>query len=247
VQAIEAYAERLFRPGKALVGVRAGRYRTPFGIHTRGDYAYSGFLRAPLIRYDGYFALSNNFLENGAEIVAGLPQLHVTSSVGAPADAGTAQRRAGLDTVSRIQGFRGPWIVGVSHIRSRPYFPERFAHGQSVFTGIDLRWTRDGIQVLGEWLTGHPFDGVKTDGWHVGVIVHRQAMGPLTAVFRTEALDYDAVPPRARWARRHTIGGRVRLPRHFSAQANLLHQTGDLASSADTAVDLALTYSVRLP
>ena len=32
VQVTEAYGERLFRPGPALVGFRAGRYRTPFGI-----------------------------------------------------------------------------------------------------------------------------------------------------------------------------------------------------------------------
>ena len=44
---MEAYAERLFHPGRALLGVRGGRYRTPFGIHSRSDYAYSGMLRAP--------------------------------------------------------------------------------------------------------------------------------------------------------------------------------------------------------
>jgi hypothetical protein len=246
-QAIEAYGERLFRPGKAIVGLRAGRYRTPFGIHTRGDHAYGGFLRAPLIRYDGYFALSNNFLESGAEVVAGLPQLSVTTSVGVPTDVGSSRRRSGLATVSRIQGFHGPWVVGLSHIRSKPYFPARFARGQSVFTGVDVRWTHDGIQVLGEWITGRPFDGTSTDGWHIGVIVHRQGMGPVTAVARTEELDYDALPPRARWARRHTIGARVRLPRHLSAQVNVLHQTGDLSTSARTAADLALTYSLRLP
>ncbi len=48
LQIIEAYAERLFHQGPAFAGFRAGRYRTPFGIYTRSDYAYSGFLRAPL-------------------------------------------------------------------------------------------------------------------------------------------------------------------------------------------------------
>jgi hypothetical protein len=85
-QLMEAYGERLFRPGRALLGVRGGRYRTPFGIHSRSDYAYAGMLRAPLIRYDGYFALSNTYLEDGVEMVAGLPQLYVATSVSAPAD-----------------------------------------------------------------------------------------------------------------------------------------------------------------
>jgi len=75
VQVIEAYAERLFRPGPGLIGFRAGRYRTPFGIYTRSDYAYAGLLRAPLIRYDGYFALSNNYLEHGAELIKIFPAL----------------------------------------------------------------------------------------------------------------------------------------------------------------------------
>ena len=63
VQVIEAYGERMFRPSGRIFGVKAGRYRTPFGISNGSDYAYSGFLRAPLMRYDGYFALSNDFLE----------------------------------------------------------------------------------------------------------------------------------------------------------------------------------------
>src|SRR5262245_4774295 len=66
VYLMEAYGERLFQAGRLVAGVRAGRYRTPFGIYNRGDHAYTGFLRAPLIRYDGYFALSNNYLEHGA-------------------------------------------------------------------------------------------------------------------------------------------------------------------------------------
>jgi hypothetical protein len=62
---IEAYGERLVQAGRLVGGVRAGRFRTPFGIYNRGEHAYNGFLRAPLIRYDGCFALSNNYLEHG--------------------------------------------------------------------------------------------------------------------------------------------------------------------------------------
>src|SRR5438128_12238174 len=74
-QVIEAYAERTFRPRHALAGVRLGRYRMPFGISNASEHAYSGFLRAPLVRYDGYFALSNNFLEHGADVIVGVPWL----------------------------------------------------------------------------------------------------------------------------------------------------------------------------
>ena len=34
VQVIEAYGDRMFRPGGALVAIRAGRFRTPFGIYS---------------------------------------------------------------------------------------------------------------------------------------------------------------------------------------------------------------------
>ena len=162
VQVIEAYGERLFRPKNAVLSVRAGRYRTPFGISNGSDHGYTGFLRAPLIRYDGYFALSNNFLEHGADLVAGVPRLTVEASVGRPADVGSAVRRSGVDTVIRIQSFVGPFIAGVSHIQTSPYLPASFAPGKSVFTGIDVRWMHDGVQLRGEWITGRPFDGTTT-------------------------------------------------------------------------------------
>lgn len=245
VQVIEAYAERLFRRGPALVGFRAGRYRTPFGIYTRGDYAYGGFLRAPLMRYDGYYALSNNFLEHGAELIVGVPQLYLETSVGAPADVGEARRRSGVDSVTRLQGYYGPLIVGVSRINTLPYKPERFAHGRSVFTGIDLRWTAGGVQVSGEWITGRPFDDSSTDSWHADLIVHRPEMGPVTALWRSEQLDYDTAPPRARSAWRHTGGARIRVLQNLSAQVNVMHQSSNLTDEDATALDVALTYSVR--
>jgi hypothetical protein len=84
VNLMEAYAERYFRPHGALLGVRAGRFRTPFGIFSRSDYSYNGFVRPPLIRYDGYWAVSNNWLENGAALTVGVPHLFVEGSLGRP-------------------------------------------------------------------------------------------------------------------------------------------------------------------
>ena len=92
LQVIEAYGERVFLPGDRLFAVRLGRYRTPFGISSGSDHGYGGFLRAPLIRYDGYYALSNNFLEHGVDVVVGRPRLSFEVSAGAPADVGTAPR-----------------------------------------------------------------------------------------------------------------------------------------------------------
>ncbi len=246
VEVMETYGERLFMPGRGLVGIRAGRYRTPFGISSRSDHAYSGFLRAPLIRYDDYFALSNTFLEHGVDVIVGVPQLYVETSLGAPADVGDGRRRSGFDAVVRVQAYHGAWIVGVSHIRTNPSQPASFAHGRAEFTGFDVRWTHDGVIVRGEWLAGQPFDGTTTNGWYADVIVHRVAMGPVTAVLRAEQLDYDTIARFALKATRVTVGARVRLPRGFTAQVNLLRQSGNLPEYRSIPLDLALTYSIRL-
>ena len=246
VEVIETYGERLFTPRKGLVGIRAGRYRTPFGIAGRSDHAYSGFLRSPLIRYDDNFALSNTFLEHGADVIVGVPQFYVETSVGVPADVGDERRRSGFDSVFRAQGYYGSWIVGASYIRTQPTQPESFASGRAEFTGVDVRWTRNGVVVRGEWITGQPFDGTTTDGWYADLLLHRVAMGPVTAVLRAEQLTYHAMPEFALHETRVTIGAKVRLPRGFTAQANLLRQSGNLPAYRATPVDLALTYSFRI-
>ena len=192
LQVIEAYGERTFQPGRLLVGVRAGRYRTPFGISSGSDQAYTGFLRAPLIRYDDYFALSNNFLEHGVDLIVGVPRLTLEVSAGVPADVGPASRRSGLDTVIRGQGAFGSLIVGVSYVNTEPYQPADFAYGRAVFVGTDVRFMRGGVQARGEWITGRPFDGTTTSGGYSDLIIHRPSMNPITAVLRAEYLAYVA-------------------------------------------------------
>lgn len=127
VVVMEAFAEKYFKPGGALLGVRAGRFRTPFGIYHRTDHGYSGFLRPPLIRYDGYFGLSNNWLEEGVTLTVGMPQLFIKGSVSRPHDVGFAKRRNGTDGSIRLQGYRGAFVAGVSYARSNPYLSPRFA------------------------------------------------------------------------------------------------------------------------
>lgn len=245
VQVIEAYGERMFHPSGALVAVRAGRFRTPFGISSASDHAYSGFLRAPLIRYDNYYALSNNFLENGASLIVGAPTLYVEMTLGTPGDVGSGIRPGGADRIVRVQAAYRSAILGASHIVTRPFQSPRFARGDTTFTGVDGRWMRNGVEIRGEWIFGRPFDGTHTRGGYVDLLVHRPGLGPLTAVIRAERLGYDAAPPFAVYAHRYTTGGRVRLPRSFSAQINMLWQDSVPAQSR-AAVDVALTYVWRL-
>jgi hypothetical protein len=245
-QVVEAYAERTFRPHGAMFGVRGGQFRTPFGIYNRSDHAYNGFVRPPLIRYDGYYGLSNTYTERGASVTAGIPQLFVEASVGKPNDLGSSHRRDGTDGSVRVQAYRGPLIVGVSHASSEPYLPAYFATGRQTFTGADVRWShRSGTQLRGEFLHGHSFAGVTTNGWYVDGFVHHVGMGPVTAVARVESLNYIASAPFARSADRITAGMRVRLPAYVTVQVNYMHQSGDLPRIYDSSVDFTVTYSLR--
>ena len=241
---MEMYTERMFRPRGYLVGIRAGRYRTPFGIYARSDHGYSGFVRAPLIRYGGNYALSNTAMETGLNLLVGTPALSIETSVGVPFDAGYDPRPATLDAVVRAQAFHGPFIVGASYLNTRPYEEGDHVHGRTAFGGIDARWMQGGVQLRGEWLFGRSFDGVSTHGGYVDAIVHRAGMGPVTAVTRLEQLDYEA-GPFSTFLRRFTVGGRVRLPGTLSVQVNLAHQRPGFSNGRTTAVDVSLTKTAR--
>ena len=245
LQVIEAFGERIFQPGPSLFVLRAGRYRTPFGISNGSDHAYTGFLRAPLIRYDDYYALSNNFLEHGLDVVVGTPRASLEVSAGTPGDVGEAQRRHGLDTVVRGQLAGGPLVVGVSYLDTLPYQPAIYAFGRATFTGVDVRWMQAGVQVRSEWITGQPFDGTTTTGGYVDVIVHRPRMGPVTAVARAERLDYQAPPPFALRTRRYTAGARIRMIQALMLQLELVRQPPELPPYHSTMLDVAITYSIR--
>jgi hypothetical protein len=247
MQLIELYAERSFRPRGALLGVRGGRFRMPFGIYSRSDHGYTGFLRPPLIRYDGYFGVSNNWLEDGVMFTAGVPQLFVEASVSRPHDVGFAVRETGTDASIRAQGYHGQFVMGASYARSNPYLSRRFAEGRQAFGGVDVRWAHpSGLQARGELLKGHSYEGVSTIGYYIDGIIHRPGMGPFTALVRGEWLDYDAAPTRAREAKRLTLGTRVRLPGPVTLQLNYLRQRGDLPHLKSHSIDFAATYSLRL-
>lgn len=243
---MEAYAERHFDGRKVFTAVRAGRFRTPFGIHDASDHAYNGFLRAPLMRYEGYWSLTNTLFEHGVNVMAGTSRVQGEVTVGRPGDASDDfTRRAGADIVLRGQTYVGPFVIGVSHLRSQAYDLE-WAAGRMVFTGVDVRWMRGGVQVRGEWMAGRPWDGTSTTGGYVDLIVHRPFMGPVTLVGRVETLDYDVPDPA--WsdaADGITLGARVRLGGGLYAQANVTHRPSEPYGRNATATDVALTYSVR--
>jgi len=245
VQIIEAYGERMFRPHEGLVGIRAGRFRTPFGIYNASDHAYTGFLRAPLVRYEEYSPLSNNLLEHGVDLVVGVPRLMVEAALGAPGDVGEVMRHSGLDAIVRVQGYYGSFIAGASHMQTPPSKTAFVTGGRSHVTGVDLRWTHAGVQLRGEWITGEPFGRSTTTGWYADALIHRTAMGPVTAVVRVERLEFgDLRQPQPDHLSRQTVGARVRVGGGVALQVNALHQSGH-AEYVPRALDVAVTWSVR--
>lgn len=245
VRAMELYAEKTFHPRRYIAGFRAGRYRTPFGIYSRGEYGYSGFVRPPLIRYGQKFALSNTSLEAGVTLVAGVPQLYGEASFGAPSDEGELHRRRGLDTTFRVQGYYKGIVAGMSRLHSGHNRElDAFAHGDQTFTGFDARWMFDGVQLRGEWIHGASFTGVSTKGGYIDVSVHRRAFGIITPVARVERLDYDA-GPFSFYDRRFTGGARVHVLQWLTAQVNVIHQPSGLSAGRVNVVDAGVTVSLR--
>jgi hypothetical protein len=241
---IEAFADRMFDRGPWMAGIRAGRFRTPFGISTRSDHAYNGFLRAPMIRHGQFWALSNTSLEAGATITAGVPRLFMEATVGAPQDIDDYARGSGVDRIFRVQGSAGPFVVGVSHSDTQPSEWFSFARGRARFSGVDVRWMAAGVLLRGEWISGRPFDQGHTSGGYADAIVHRPFMGPVTAVVRVDRVAYDA-GPFSSYPHRYTAGARVRLASMLVAQANVIHQPVDPRLPSISALDVALTLTAR--
>jgi len=265
---LDAYVERTFRPAGRLFGLRVGRYRTPFGISSESDQGYVGFQRNPLIRYDDFFAFSSTFFEHGADLVVGSPRASLEASVGAPGDVGEHTRTAGVDAVLRGQAVVGSFIIGASVIRTRPHLPHADlapasqaadapieadteeehepAPGTAAFGGVDVRWMRDGVQLRGEFIAGRPFDGARTHGGYVDLIVHRPFMGAITAALRAERIASQDAGVSVLAGERYTAATRIRLPRGFSAHLGIVHNTATLPERRATALDAGVSYSVRL-
>ncbi len=242
---LELKVEKTYVQGQRLLGIRMGRYRTPFGIHSGSDQGYVGFLRAPLIRNSYYWALSNNYLETGASILAGTTWLSAEASAGVANDQDELYRPGGVNTVVRVQGSGGPLIVGASYIRTRPSKNQRFASGFAKFTGVDFRLMKSGVQLRGEWINGKPFDVAKTRGGYADLIVHKVPMGPVTAVARIERIDYFA-GRFSKFPRYYTLGARIRVTSALMAQVNYIKRSGTQSrDSRRASLDVGLSYTLR--
>src|SRR5206468_4437849 len=134
------------------------------------------------------------------------------ATLAAPADIGEVVRGSGVDAIVRVQGYVGPLIAGVSHMRTPNSQLALDPSGRTKVTGIDLRWMHAGVQLRGEWVTGRPFGGATTAGWYGDALIHRMFMGPVTAVVRIERLDWTEVHSgEDEYLSRQTVGARIRL------------------------------------
>ena len=257
LQLNEAYVEHSFQWGAVIANVRGGQYRTPFGIYSRADHGYTGFLRAPLIRSAYYWTVNSTMLDRGMDVSVGTAHLSAEVSVGTPADNDAAFKRlSGLGSVVHVQAYFKNLIVGASHIHSKSYASEWEENpGRMDFSSVDVRWSFPGIQFRGEWIFGKEWqnDDSKTRGGYLDTIVHTRLMGPVTAVLRTEKLNWSysetdesgAAAPSEWRGLRQTVGARVRIPGGLTAQFNVLRHSKLAAYEKQTAFDMALTYSIR--
>ena len=105
---------------------------------------------------------------------------------------------------------------------------------------------RGGVQLSGEWIEGQPFDGTTTAGWYLDASsIASQCVrsrpwhgssGSITT--QTRLLMFTGDGKRSGHA-----SGSARV---FSAQVNVLHQTGQPDEYGPAAVDVGVTYSVRM-
>jgi hypothetical protein len=240
-----AYATFARPASRGIRSIRAGRYRPPFGISSASEHAYVGFLRPPLIRYGGYYALSNSYFDHGVDVIVGAPRLSLRASVGVPWDVGDVRRRPGAGGTVRIEGHVSSFVLGVSYIDTTPDRPPIYAHGRARFAGVDVRWMQNGLMLRGEWLGGRPFEGTATRGGYVDVLVHRPSLGPVTLLARAERLAYDARAPFSLYTHRYSAGARVRVWRSLSISSMAVHQSGQQTQRRPTAIDVGVTYAVR--
>jgi hypothetical protein len=125
------------------------------------------------------------------------------------------------------------------------------------FTGLDARVMVAGVRVRGEFLHGQPWNGPSTNGWYAETIVHRPVHGPgdRGVPVRTARTTRQTCRSRGTtkddymtWeGQRQTVGGRIRLPGHFTAQVNLIRQSEELGEYGRTAFDVAVTKSIKPP
>ena len=143
----------------------------------------------------------------------------------------------------RVQGYHANLVVGASYMRTQPARP-RTPTSRMEFTGVDVRWMRDGVQLRGEWVDGQPNDSRHTRGGYIDAFVHRRQMGPVTALARIEMLDFTGGRTPV-YARRATLGARVLIADGLYASVNGSRQTGAIYSQFRNSVDLGLTYTIR--
>jgi hypothetical protein len=237
----EAYVEQTWGSPKLSAGLRAGQFRTPFGQYYRSDYGYNGFLRPPVTRSTYYWGVGSHWREGGVNAFVAVPHLRLEGSVGYPLET-PGRPHSRLDNTVRLEGDVGPVILGASYARiGNPDYV--FNDGGATFGALDLRWMRSGVQVKGEYLWGTNTRGTHVRAWHVDLSVHKECMGPVTALARFEESDWFA-GPFSEHTHRVTAGARVQINRNLLGQVNLVHDHPG-PRSARPAVDFALTYSFR--
>ncbi len=177
VRPMEAYVKTV-RSGRSLIE-RPG-WPLPHAVPrlSAAAHGYSGFTRAPLIRYGGNSALSNTALEADASVLVGVPSLTVEAGLGRPPDlcAFLGPRRSTGVIRARCSTYLSD--CRVSHINTRAHAEGPWVRGRTTFTGVDGRSIQQSIRCAASGLPA--CRGTRGQrGGHIDVTVHRVRMGPV--------------------------------------------------------------------
>ena len=217
--------------------MRAGRFRTPFGLHGRRTRLH-GFLRAPLIATRFHWALSNTFLEHGVNVMVAPTRCQFRIHGGASGRRWRTAAPRRLDQVC-AQGYHGD-SSSATATSDAAYRTPAMPRARR----LQRRRRPPGCAAACSCAVNGSTDSRATACTRAAL--HRrlrqsQRDGPITALARMEVLDYDA-GARSVLARR---------PRSCCACWSLtactrrsMRRTGAVPSTAPAnSVDAALTYT----
>lgn len=189
------------------LNVRAGKFRKSFGIYSRAETEYMGFLDLPLVKDNAVNGLLLSGSETGMRLERRNPRLDIQLSIlSSDEDAPIFAGRNNL--LARAQTYSGDLILGASRYQGGTADTGRFG-----VWGLDWRHSRPYIIVRGELVTGSA-GPQRMHGGYADAFYHFPSIPKLTALARMESLTGDVSTHAL------TLGGKYRMSRQMTVFVN---------------------------
>ncbi|MDO8586503.1 MAG: porin [Armatimonadota bacterium] len=209
------------------LAVRAGKFRTPFGIHQPAEIDYFGFINRPIAKDAPAAGMSLSRASNGVRFSTGKPEMEIQLSI---LD-GTEEMNSavGRNVLFRAQRYAGHLITGFNAYQGHNADAQRF----NVW-GVDWRYSKPHLIVRGEALKGS-LGPDRLQGGYVDVFYHFATIPALTLFARMEALSENST-------RAVTGGCKYVLSRKSTLNVNWRRISSSGAESSEVAVQLLTFY-----